>query len=240
MYFPVIDSTNLWLLDHKDALCEYDFVYTDFQTAGRGQQGTRWQSKKGENLLCSILLHPTQEEQQHPFRLTMLCAVAVAKTLVAQELECKIKWPNDIYIGDKKVCGMLLESKGGVVVAGIGLNVNQLDFDTDIPNATSMRLVTGKTYQVQELLSSIIDQLKVLRTTDIKEQYMALLYRTDGFYPYREVQVSVKPMTIAQDYVGDEFRAKIMDVADDGQVVLQHENGTIKTYLFKELKYIII
>ena len=252
MFISETHSTNdlLKKMSATERLEEYYTIRTDYQSAGKGQQGAKWESEKGKNLLVSILLYPNELEKKHPFRLTQLFTVATIQALrvVEPEQTCSIKWPNDIYCGDKKLAGILIEnvlSEDGIEksVLGMGLNVNQVVFSEALPNPISLQLLTQKTYDIDNILNNIVAELKKIRQMDeaeLKSIYLSHLYRRDGFYPYVEIPVTEDPMTIAKTNMEGAFNAKIVDIKPDGEIELEKENNERKIYHFKQIKYIIL
>lgn len=147
-------------------------VLTEYQTAGRGRHGRTWNANAGQNLMLSVVLRPPLSPEQFG-RITISAGVAVAET-VADFVEphpVTIKWPNDILIDRKKTCGMLLETSfgsnpagpaDGAVILGIGLNVNQADFPTEIEDrATSMRLATGRALPRVAVYAKLLGHLEM-------------------------------------------------------------------------------
>jgi BirA family biotin operon repressor/biotin-[acetyl-CoA-carboxylase] ligase len=162
--FKTLASTNQYLqnLLNEDADIADSIVVTDFQTSGKGQGKNVWQSEDGKNLLFSIALDMSFLKAENQFLLTQMVSVAMINVLkkYLPEESLFIKWPNDIYFKDKKIAGILIknEIKGmmmGTSIIGIGLNVNQTSFDENLPNPISMKMITGKDYDLYELLSSI-------------------------------------------------------------------------------------
>ena len=252
MFISETHSTNdlLKKMSTTERLEEYYTIRTDYQSAGKGQQGAKWESEKGKNLLVSILLYPNELEKKHPFRLTQLFTVATIQALrvVEPEQTCSIKWPNDIYCGDKKLAGILIEnvlSEDGIEksVLGMGLNVNQVVFSEALPNPISLQLLNPKTYDIDNILNNIVAELKKIRQMDeveLKSIYLSHLYRRDGFHPYVEIPVTAGPMTIAKTNMEGAFNAKIVDIKLDGEIELEKENNERKIYHFKQIKYIIL
>jgi len=161
------------------------------QTAGRGQLGSQWHSSAGENLLLSIIFYPSWLEVRAQFYLSMAVALALrdlAATFVSQE-SCKIKWPNDLYLQDKKAAGILIQSSVSgsnlqSAVIGIGLNVNQLDFPLELPNATSLTHLLGQPQHLDMVADRLFEcvekrylQLKSGQRLAIKTEYEANLWR---------------------------------------------------------------
>ena len=139
---------------------EGDVVWVERQTAGRGQRGHRWESEEGLNLTFSVVFEPSFLVPTRQFMLSEAVALAVCDTLARFGIEARIKWTNDIYVGDRKITGMLIENKlrnGGIMrsVAGIGLNVNQTRFDPVLPNPVSMAAATGCEFDRREVLEAL-------------------------------------------------------------------------------------
>lgn len=164
LFIDTTDSTNKKLkellaenMELPDGFC----VVADFQSAGRGQGSNRWQSDKGQNVLASLLFKPVYSPAQQ-FVLNQCFALAVRSLLSHYVDGVKIKWPNDIYVGSRKIAGILIEHyiEGERIkntVAGVGININQTFFDADIPNPISLKLLTGKSYDIREMVSGLID-----------------------------------------------------------------------------------
>ncbi len=170
-YYPSVSSTNTLALQWaREGAPEGSVILADHQQAGRGRMGRSWIATPGENLIFSIILRPSLA----PDRLglvTVTSSLAVAEALDAftSPALAVIKWPNDLLLGGRKCCGMLLESSlpGGApsgpapVVLGIGLNVNEGRFPTDLEEtATSLRLATGRTHDRPRLLAHILNHLE--------------------------------------------------------------------------------
>ena len=267
-------STNTWLMTHcrEEDYPNLFTVYTFRQTAGRGQAGNAWESEPGKNLSFSTLVHIHTIEEAS--RLNLLVPLAVVNVLskvkgqrsTAQQIvrsavqerkvkeEFTIKWPNDIYWGDKKVAGLLNENviignRIAYAVAGIGVNVNQEVFRSDAPNPVSLKQITGETYELEPMIDAIVAEMERLLPLlqdyeALKREYMAHLYRKTGFYPYVEREVSTAPTMIARaDKTNEEkhtpFLAEIADVDEFGRLVLRTETGELKTYHFKEIRFVI-
>ena len=148
MFINETHSTSTLLRQqYSDELPHLYAIRTDFQTAGRGQTGNGWESEKGKNLLVSVLLKYPEIAASEQWRLSMLVAVTLYEAIAqfVPEQMLTIKWPNDIYVGSRKICGILIENslRGNRLsssIIGIGLNINQRNFDINLPNPTSMVL----------------------------------------------------------------------------------------------------
>lgn len=226
MYIKSTNSTNSLM---KEMLAKGEwpegeyFVYAGYQTAGRGQTGNSWESEADKNLLCSILLPPDKDL----YFLNIAVGVAILRVIGE---DFTIKWPNDIYYGDKKVAGILVENAilGNEVkysIAGIGLNVNQTTFVSDAPNPISLKQITGQEYDIDALMQKVYAKVQETLTEDVWEEYKNHLYRRDGFWKY-------------EDKNGI-FEARIIDVLPTGEIVLCDRNGQNRTYGFKQIKYIL-
>lgn len=209
-------------------------VVADYQTAGRGCGTNKWESERGKNLLFSMLIHPTEIPVNKQFVVSMAVANSIA-AVVAKYVEKRtvsVKWPNDIYIDDKKVCGILIENRlqGGVIkdsIIGVGLNVNQLCFVSDAPNPVSMANITGHQFDREQLLQELLEafQQEWADLEGVRERYLQQLYRRKGFFRYRDAY--------------GECTAEIVTVEADGHLVLQDVDGRTNRYAFKEIQFVI-
>ncbi|MBD5213975.1 MAG: biotin--[acetyl-CoA-carboxylase] ligase [Bacteroidales bacterium] len=206
------------------------------QTAGRGQRGNSWEAEPGMNLTFSILLRPSGIEAREQYSLSEAVATAIASTLrklLPEPQPLTIKWPNDIYYADSKLAGILIEnslsgSSISKAIAGIGININQSLFNSDAPNPISLRQITGRSYDTDQLLEEIagaviaaVDTLPA-EAAQIHERYLSMLWRRQGFHPYKEPD-------------GERFVASIASIAPTGHLTLRRPDGSEKTYAFKEV-----
>ena len=222
--FKTLDSTNQYLqnLLNEGVDIADNIVVTDFQTSGKGQGKNVWQSKDGKNLLFSIALDMSFLKAEKQFLLTQMVSVAMINVLknYLPEESLFIKWPNDIYFNDKKIAGILIknEIKGmmmGTSIIGIGLNVNQTSFDENLPNPISMKMITGKDFDLDELLLSISQQLTTNSQQLTANSYIKHLYRYQQWALYKH-EGSVKEMMI----IGyDQFGRLILKEKNDREVV---------------------
>ena len=230
-HFKTLESTNQYLQNLLNEGIDIvdNIVVTDYQTSGKGQGKNVWQSEDGKNLLFSIALDMSFLKAENQFLLTQMVSVTMINVLkkYLPEESLFIKWPNDIYFNDKKIAGILIknEIKGmmmGTSIIGIGLNVNQTSFDKNLPNPISMKMITGKDYDLYELLSSISQQLSANSqqpTTNSQQptanSYIKHLYRYKQWAFYKH-EGSVKEMMI----VGyDQFGRLILKEKNDREVV---------------------
>jgi birA, biotin-[acetyl-CoA-carboxylase] ligase region len=192
--FDEINSTNVYLYDkisEKNDISD-TVVVAAHQTAGRGMDKNRWESEAGKNLLFSIALNVNFLEAENQFKISQAVSVAIVETLsqFVDNQNLFIKWPNDIYFGDKKLAGMLIQNtiEGrmmGVSIIGIGLNVNQIEFSSDIPNPISLKQISGEDFDLENLLNLLIKNIKSsvegLRIKEnqiaINEKYISKAYR---------------------------------------------------------------
>ena len=233
-----VSSTNTYVKELLTAgveLPELTLVDADFQTGGRGQQQNVWESEADKNLLFSFLCHPTFLPATHQFVLSQAIAVAVYRTLSDLTEGISIKWPNDIYWNDRKICGILIECNlmGSTIkdcIIGTGINVNQTEFRSDAPNPVSLAQITGFTFNRQQILNRVVEEFselyKAINPDALKSEYMQHLYRREGFHPYQEPN-------------GEPFEAAMVDVEPTGHLVLRLCDGSIRKYEFKEIKYIL-
>lgn len=234
-------STN----DYLSELCrqgkaeEFYTVIAEKQTAGKGQRGNSWISESGKSLTFSLVLYPTVLEANKQFFLSMLAAVSIVDALTDYTEGFSIKWPNDIYWKDKKICGILIENELegnflGQSIIGIGLNVNQTSYPSSLPNPISLHQIVGKEINREEILRKIIHAIiggyRSLETKfdetsqSLAYLYKNLLYRKEGFHRYKDCH--------------GEFMAEIQDVGSDGYLYLRNEANLVRKYAFKEVIYI--
>ena len=239
-----ITSTNDYLLglDTQEEVC----AATDYQSAGKGMGTNTWESEAGMNLLFSILVHPVWLFVAEQYLLSMAEAIALYDALAeilnpvtGAETMAKltIKWPNDIYWEDRKLSGTRIDGniKGGVLqdlVIGTGINVNQQRFFSDAPNPVSLRQITGKEFDCDEILKRILayfakyqDALRQGYRGMIVEKYHERLYRRKGIHRYEDKDGA--------------FDAEIVRVNINGIMTLRRTDGTLSDYEFKEVKFVI-
>ena len=249
------DSTNKYAMGivHGDHLPDGQneaqhgmAIFSHEQTAGKGQRGKNWVSEKGVNIALSILLNPYPLRIQDQFQLSVCVATSIHEffSKYAAE-ETKIKWPNDIYWRDRKAGGILIEnviggSEFGVrslesgkwkwAVAGIGININQTAFSTNLPNPVSLKQITGKNFEPFELakeLCSILEKNYQLLITgnfeDLLNYYQTHLYK-------KEEIVKLKKDTRV-------FETTIKGVSTSGQLITQH--SIEERFEFGEIEWLI-
>ncbi len=209
------------------------------QTAGRGQRGNSWESEPGKNLTFSLLLRPAWVEVSRQFAISQAVSLAIVTVLeqrLGLQAQLSIKWPNDIYAGDRKICGILIENSltGNVIsrcIVGVGINVNQTLFKSDAPNPVSMAQLAGREFSVVELATEFVaemlaavDRLQAEEgVMEIASQYFSRLWRGEGYYPYVDVAS------------GEAFEARIHSIGPMGHLTLQTTAGQLRTYAFKQV-----
>lgn len=196
------------------------------QTAGRGQRGNAWESEPYKNITMSIMLRPEQLPASRQFELSEAVALGVADLLVGLGIDgVRVKWPNDVYAGDRKICGILIENvvngnNIGRSIAGIGLNVNQTEFLSGAPNPVSLKQLTGRDYDVCELGEKLVRCVLRRVGQDNHSEYRRRLWRGEGKWQWETAE-------------GDVFEAGIEDVLADGRLVL---SGCNRRFAFKEVR----
>ena len=262
-------STNTFLSGYRPLQpAEITLVSAEYQSAGRGQQGNSWESDRGQNLLFSLLLHPTFLPPTHLFLLSEAIALSICEALrqflsptpsSADELqptslpEVTVKWPNDIYVGDRKIAGILIENelRGqhiGRCIIGCGVNINQPTFHSDAPNPVSLCQLVGNETTRSLVLDAIVTRFRrhysllrnyfstevptsaasfIAEALPLHRSYLASLYRRTGFHPYLETESATT------------FSAEIADVEPCGHLLLRDDSGRLRRYAFKEVSYVL-
>lgn len=228
-------STNTQLRAMPDAP-HGTVVAARAQTAGRGQRGNTWESEPGANLTFSILVRPGGIPPMRQMAISRAVSLAIVRWLdryLPDGMEASIKWPNDIYVGDRKICGILIEhvltaNHIDRTVIGAGININQRQFFSDAPNPVSLTQLTGLTYPLGTMLEEVAhDIITLVEAEDRAEgtlttdDYMSRLWRREGYHPYRDASGT--------------FTAAIDSVAPDGTLTLRRPDGTLTPYAFKEV-----
>lgn len=230
-------NTLLKDLSASQNLKEGTIIAARHQTAGKGQKGNQWESEKDKNLTFSMIIYPEMVAIENQFILSEIVSLAIKKTLDKYTPQISIKWPNDIYWKDKKICGILIENSLSYeriekCIIGIGLNINQEHFISNAPNPVSLYQITQQTYDLKALLKefhlhfgSYYNLLSNKYTENIHSEYMNALYRNNGLFPYKDKNST--------------FRAAITNVLPSGHLILKDEENKEKCYAFKEVSFII-
>ncbi len=215
-----------------------DVVWAEWQSAGRGQRGHTWLCPEGLNITYSAILEPTFLPAPEQFLFTEVAALSIVDALRDYGIEARIKWTNDLYVGDRKCAGMLIEHdlRGANLarsIAGIGVNINQREFDPSLPNPTSMALAAGREFDREEVLRCCIDhlmaryaQLEAGDREGLQRDYRARMYRLGERHPFRLPD-------------GTLFRAVVEGVRPTGELQLRHDDGTLHEYLFRQVEFLI-
>lgn len=242
MHVDTVDSTNNLarrLIDEMgDELPDMTLIYANEQTAGRGQVGNSWESDYDLNALFTIVCRPTFVRPAEQFLISQCMALAIQEVVEGEGVQnVTIKWPNDIYAGDLKISGTLIECDlmGKSIsncIIGTGINVGQRRFRSDAPNPVSMRQLTGREHDWQEVMFNTYYTFQhyynMLQRGDrdtIVSRYMNRLYRREGFYTYEDKDGC--------------FEAEIASIEPTGHLVLRRKDGTLSRYEFKEVKYVL-
>jgi len=246
-WLKVTDSTNNRALEGISTENDRTVWAAEFQTAGRGQRGNTWKADEALNLTFSILLKPDFILAKDQFIISVIVTLGLESYLQKKGVPVKIKWPNDIYAGDKKICGILIEqSVSGEMlyasVCGIGLNINQKEFPKDLPNPTSLILELGEStrkFDLRAELELLVSEIygfydrakeefaQTGKLDSLYKEYLDKLYRKNEFHRYIETTEN------------KEVEAKIIGLSDTACIVLEYRDGSRKTFAFKEISYII-
>lgn len=229
-------STNEYARRLTDgAGSELTLITAEYQEAGRGAGTNSWESERGRNLLFSLVAFPFHLPASHVFALSEVTALAIRDALGSYVPQCLIKWPNDVYVGDGKAVGMLIENdlRGKSVrrsIIGVGVNVNQTVFRSDAPNPVSLAQLLGREEDRSQVLERIVQQLIHYYGMLEEGQYAALhglylqhLYRWEEPHAYADANGI--------------FQARIIDVEPSGHLVLELGNGERRRYAFKEVRF---
>jgi len=232
------DSTNNYANSQirENELVEGTVFLAYEQTSGRGQLKNIWESDPGKNLLFSIVLYPAFLEIRRQFMLSKVVTLGIYQAIHKYVDDLKIKWPNDIYSGNQKLGGILIENsimsgslKSSVI--GIGLNVNQTVFHSNAPNPVSLRTLTYQHYDCKtiltEVLSGIDDYYALLRNGEegkIDQEFISVLYRLNERHSFRAER--------------DVFEGEIIGVNEIGQLMIRKTDGEILQFHFKEVEFL--
>lgn len=240
---PEIDSTNTYVARNVSDLAADTVVNAESQVAGRGQRGNSWEAEPFRNLTFSILLRPKAFPAISQFAISQAVALAI---VAAVDNVCgvrlKIKWPNDIYFKDRKICGILIEHAvmGREImhtIVGIGLNVNQRQFFSDAPNPVSLWQILGCEIDRHRLLTEICERIisdvpRIMQATNLERlhaEYMKNLWRNDGYsHPFRDTATN------------EVFDGVVESIEPTGLLsIRQADNGNVRRYAFKEVEWIL-
>ena len=218
-----------------DELEDKMVILTYRQRAGRGQVGNRWESEPGRNLSLTAVLRPDGLPAAEQFAVSMAVALGTCD-FVARHVEgCAVKWPNDIYVGERKISGILIEhtilgANVGVSLCGVGVNVNQEVFVSDAPNPVSLRQLTGRELPLDEALEELLACLgeryrQVRDYAGLERDFLRCLYRRGGTYRWESDE-------------GERFEASIRGIDEYGRLMLLDSAGRERIFGFKEVRYL--
>lgn len=231
-----VDSTNTYIKEHRQDVEPMTMYCAVRQTGGRGQRGNSWESEPERNLTFSFLLNKLDIAPVEQFVLSEAVALAIVALLADYGIEAKVKWPNDIYVGNRKICGILIENSimGPQItssIVGAGLNVNQKVFLSDAPNPVSMFQLAGREFPLLEVAERLGIKFDVYlgrlgAKEELHKEYLRKLWRGDGRdYPFRDIAS------------GEEFLGRISDVELTGHLIIA-VGGLRRRYAFKEVGFI--
>jgi BirA family biotin operon repressor/biotin-[acetyl-CoA-carboxylase] ligase len=233
-----LSSTNTYaaaLLKENDVQ-EGTIISTNYQTGGRGHAGNTWESEDSKNLLISLILYPSIIKPADQFLISKIISLGICDYLRLETPDISIKWPNDIYINNDKIAGILIETSiiGDEIastIAGVGLNINQKIFRSNAPNPVSLAMVTGKEYDPDECMKNLAVNLdrrykQLLReeTNDIDNEYLNTLYRYRVWSNYRDTTQT--------------FEGRIISVTGSGRLQIEDRSGRVWEYGHKEVTFL--
>lgn len=236
LFLPECHSTNDEALSkiRSGQAIEGSIVITDHQTKGKGQRGNNWETQEGKNLTFSLILRPNFLDISEQFYLNMMVSNSILKLFQEYIPDLMVKWPNDLIVEKTgKIGGILIENTFGAsgweyAVVGIGLNINQIDFGTS--TATSFARLTGNQFDLKELFRMLIVsieqgyiQLKKGKHQDIRKEYLSHLYLKDQWAEFSKGE--------------NQFQGKIVDITEDGKLIIGLENGEEEIFGLKEITF---
>lgn len=242
VYVDKAESTSSLLAETANQYKHGTALAAHEQTAGRGQRGNHWESEPEKNLTFSVLLRPNILAAARQFEISQIVSIAITKVLrrCLETEEVKIKWPNDIYYKDKKICGILIENTitGAHIdrsIVGIGINVNQEKFLSDAPNPISLYNITNKTFDLEYLLEDTVAQIvcdfneyeRNPRRTLLAANFRQMLWRGEGTWPFHD------------NITDEDIMARVAAIDPSGLLTLVTDEGEFRTYSFKEVTSII-
>ena len=240
IHLAEIDSTNAYAQQmlKESRPPEGTLIRADFQRMGKGMDTNSWESDRGENLLFSIILYPLFLAIDEQFKLNQAISLGITDMVskLLPQSRITIKWPNDVYVGDNKICGILIQHSilgrsFDFSVVGIGLNVNQMNFHSPAPNPVSLKLVSGTTYELEDVLNQFCNslnnryqQLKNGMDKIINRDYLNTLYRKDQWHNF-----SIR---------GNSLSGRITGISIYGQLLVESSEGIEYECDVKEIQYL--
>lgn len=236
MEYEELSSTNTMAEEIPlSELEDKQVILTYRQTQGRGQVGNTWESAPDRNISMTIILRPDRLQAGKQFAISMVIALGCLDFIQEHTIRSSVKWPNDIYVGNEKIAGILIEHRiaGAYVqtsLCGIGVNINQQKFVSDAPNPVSLLQLTGKEFSLEQALAGLLQCIgkryeQVNDYEGLKRDFHENMYRREGIYKWEDENGS--------------FSAAIAGVDDYGQLVLKDMDGQERIYGFKEVRYCI-
>jgi BirA family transcriptional regulator, biotin operon repressor / biotin---[acetyl-CoA-carboxylase] ligase len=239
LFFKDLPSTNAHasLLLKTNSLPEGTIIHSNYQSAGKGYAGNEWESEDGKNLLLSIVLYPSFVKPSDQFCISMAVSLGICDFIRRFIPDCSIKWPNDIYIKNDKIAGVLLENT--IIadhieysIAGIGININQEKFISPAPNPVSLRQITSKTYDLQACLIDLTKDLDIRykqliggNAESVRKEYISKLYRLNEWSQFKDID--------------GQFTGRIKSIGDYGTLMIENQDMDIRGYAFKEVEFIL-
>ncbi|WP_420552742.1 biotin--[acetyl-CoA-carboxylase] ligase [Tenacibaculum aiptasiae] len=234
-----IDSTNSFLKEMAENSIVEDFtvVVAKSQTSGRGQMNAKWEVRSGKNLTFSVFCEFRDLQIINQKSLSYSVALSVFEVLNRLKLpKLSVKWPNDIMSGNKKIAGVLIENvlKGKQIsssIIGIGINVNQDSFPINLPNASSLKKILNKEFDLDLLLNEIIlslqEKIEILKKKEypfLEKEYLKVLYKKNVPSMFKDKQNIL-------------FMGKIIGVSSIGKLQIELEDETVKEFDLKEVSF---
>ena len=235
MEYEEVASTNslaekLPLSELKDK----QVILTWRQTQGRGQATNRWESAPGKNISMTVIFRPERLEAGKQFAVSMVIALGCLDFLSHYVEGVTVKWPNDVYVGERKISGILIEHRvaGAHIqssLCGIGVNINQEQFLSDAPNPVSLFQLLGRELPLQEVLEELLECIgtryeQIHRYAELENDFLRHMYRSTGIYDFEDERGI--------------FRASVGGIDEYGQLILKDTDGRERVYAFKEVRYV--
>jgi len=246
LWYDCLDSTNSEARRHINDIDNMSVIAARAQTSGRGQRGNEWLSAPGENLTFSLVLKFGRPgtgslKARKVFSVSEMIAAAICDYLESEGVQAAVKWPNDIYVRGKKICGILVESSlaGDNIdysIVGVGLNLNQSSFPVALVNPVSLKMLTGRTYDLEQALAALYGMIR---------KRMVMMYSCpDKLHVFFQERLYRKDILCEYvDYTaggdGERFMGTIKGITDDALLIVEKSDGSLKYFAFKEISYII-
>lgn len=235
-----INSTNSYLKELSKVITtsNWTVVTTDYQTIGRGQMETKWESERGKNLMCSVLIKLKNVNIEDQFYLNCAVSLGIFNALKGYNLpKLKTKWPNDIMSGNKKLGGVLIENSlvnDNIyqTIVGIGININQERFPIHLAKAISMKQIFKKDFDRDIILNQIV--------ISIQEQMLLLDQKKFDILHqnYEDVLFKMNTPHMFEHASGQKFLGKILGISKVGKLIVEKQDGSIQKYGFKEIIFL--